>query len=99
MARRLVSRHLHQYLFTPPRKVDESLWRQDVEQMALIEEARRVENRMPQLRREAARTHVLQWGRETEAALRAQLWVMIRTLEYEARYAQVMRHMRRLRGL
>lgn len=99
MARRLISRHLHLYLFTSPRKVDEKIWRQDVEQMALMEEARRVENRMPQLRQESARTHVLQWGRETEAALRAQLWVMIRTLEHDARYGRLIQQMRRLRGM
>ena len=99
MARRLISRHLRAYMFTSPRKLDEDLWRRDVEQMALVDEALRVEARFPQLRREAARLHVPQWGQETENALRTRLWLMLRSLEYEARYGHIFRHARRLRRL
>lgn len=99
MARRLLSRRYHQYLFTSPHKVNEETWREDVEQMALVEEARQVEARLPRLREQYARAHVPQWGRETENALRGRLWIMLRLMEEQARYGAIVRHMRRLRGL
>lgn len=99
MARRLASRRLHYYLFTSPRRVNEDVWRADVEQMVLIEEARHLEARFPQMRRESARTHVLQWGRETENTLQARLWLMLRNMEQARRLAAISRYVRRLRPL
>ncbi len=99
MARRLLSRRFHHYLFTSPRKVNEEIWREDVEQMALVEEAREVEARLPRLRKEYARAHVPQWGRETENALRGRLWIMLGQMDAQARYGALVRHIRRLRGL
>ena len=99
MARRLISRRAGTYLFTSPQRVNEDSWRADVEKMALLEEARHLEARFPQLRRERKRTHVLQWGQETENALRGRLWLMLRSIEQEQRFQHVFRYVRRLRPL
>ncbi len=99
MARRLLTRRSAVYSFFRPSQVEEDTWRADVERMATLEEAWRLEAQFPRMRRESARTHVLQWGKETERVLRERLWVMLRTMEQEQRVMPLVRASRRWRRL
>ncbi len=99
MARRLLTRRSHVYTFIPPSRVREELWRADVERMATLEEMWRLEAEFPRMRRQCARTHVLQWGRKTERVLRERLWVMLRSIEHDQRLMPVLRESRRWRRL
>ncbi len=97
MAKRLRTRRLSMYLFTSPQRIDESLWRQDVELMSLVEEAQDLENLMRQMRARQHQVHVPQWGQVTEKALTSRLWAIMKMAEEDHRYSALRKHLRRLR--
>ncbi len=97
MAKRLRGRHDAYYMFTPPHTIDEMLWRNDVELMALVEEAQALERLFERMRMRVSRSHVPQWGRITEDALRVRVLSLLRGAEEERRLATIVNHVRRLR--
>ncbi len=84
-------------MFTPPHNIDEVTWRGDVEFMSLVEEAQALERLFRRMRVRVDRTHVLQWGRITENALRMRVLLLLRGAEAEGRLAPVLHQALQLR--